>query len=87
MSRLRLPRLRLPGTLSRLLPTGDRPRGIERQLARARPKPRESFARRTGWLLNIRWAATPQRVPLGVQVGALFVAGIVLLLAALAIGS
>lgn len=86
MSRPRFPRLRLPAALSRFLPTGDRPRGIERQLARARPRPSESFARRTGWALNIRRAAMTQRVPLGLQVGALFVAGVVLLVVAVAVG-
>lgn len=86
MSRLRFPRLRLPEPLSRLVPSGARPRGIERQLARSRPKPRESFVRRTRWALNVRWAARSRRVLLGAQVGLLFAAGMVLLLIALAIG-
>ena len=86
MNRLRLSRFRLPGPLARLRGTRESPRALERQLARARPKPSESFARRTGWVLSIRWAATPKRVPLGLQVGVLAAAGIVLFVIALAIG-
>ena len=86
MNRLLFSRFRLPGPLARLRSTRESPRALERQLARARPKPSESFARRAGWALSSRWAATPQRIPLWLQVGALFAAGILLLVIALAIG-